>query len=252
MKLLPLALLFLATACGLPTVTKPFIRPTDEPWDGKVNKDGEGGADKSDSVPLSGGTVNNSKEPQDKVDETANIPNVISGALLRCALASDPVQAGPEITVACRFENKAGQRVALTDIAKLTVFSYAAPEGSTAQISVENLSDSTVYDVAYYFKAKDKSASEAIAKATEIKVAFQNLLSGEQDQGLSVKLGTILKIAIATIKELHALAVKVYAVIKSKADEDLEVKSEKAEEVRAEIDKKLREAEAFFKKIFDE
>jgi len=230
----------------------------------------------ADGTPLSGASAANDSE-------AVSIPSSISGALLHCAIASDPAIVEPLVVVGCLFKDDGGKRIPVQQIAKTTVFSFDKPKGSLVPVSVQPLVDTSDYDVAYFFDGKDKEESTQVAKETVAKVAFKDLLSGDADKGISVKIGNILETAIAYIKELKAKTESAYATVSLAASDAKdsvvagageakdsvvngageakdsivtgaisaqEAAAKKAAEIKAAADKKAAEAEEIFKNVF--
>ncbi|RYZ60197.1 MAG: hypothetical protein EOP07_01575 [Proteobacteria bacterium] len=233
---LPLTLFLLATACAQPAATTTTKKSSEQH---AAEAEAKVEAEKKAKL-----------ETVSAENEAANIPNQISGALLTCAFASDPKIVKAEIAVGCRFEDKAGTRVALKDIADLSIFSFEAPKDSKAVITVQPLIDTSTYEVAYFVTDKDQDASKATALDTKIKVAFKNLKSGDKDQGLSVKLSSILQKALAYIKELKALGAAGYAVVSSKASVLKDAAVEKAKEAGTAVGNAADQAKSVFDGIF--
>lgn len=235
--LLTITMILLATACGQAetrtTVTKSSAGSAEEE------------KDKEQAIEAKARTVLSNE------NETVSIPNQISGALLHCAFANDPAAAvTAELAVGCRVEDKQGARVALADIAELSIYSFEAPKNSKAQVSVQPLVDNSTYDVAYFFKGSDIDASKAVALDTIIKVAFKNLKTGEKDQGISAKLSSILDKAKAFIKEVKVLGAAGYAVVSSQGRVLKDAAAEKAKQAGSKIGDVASQAEAVFKGIF--
>ena len=234
-------LLLLATACSQPVTRS----------DSTENTATKAAKEKSsaDSVAQEG-AIQAKGAGDAAASEQITVPGNISGALLHCTFANDPADKNPEIAVGCRFEDQAGARVAVKDIATLSIFSFSPPAGSKAEISVQPLVDTSTYDVAYFFKAEDQEASKVVAENTEVQVAFKGLKSGEKDRGLAVKLGSILEKALAYIREAKVLGKAAYAVVASSAGELKDAAKEKAKEIGTEAVDAATQAKDVFKSIF--
>lgn len=237
-----MTLVVFGVGCGTAPVTPGSSKNTASQADvgAAVRDSGAGSAGKTDDVQLN------------RTDETVSVPSSVTGALLHCAIASDPGESKTELTVGCRLQSQDGVRIPLRSIAELSIFSYEAPWGAKDSVDVRNLPEDAPYDVAYTFKGKTLAEAALLAKATDVQVAFHKLLNGEKDKGISVKLGTILKVALATLKGIRDIAVSVYAVIKAKPEPGVEGVRKKAQEIGSVIDDRLGEIEALFKKIFAE